>query len=60
MKDILNNSMFFGVLVSILAYEVGVLLKKKFKFALLNPLLISIIINMEPYQDQNNDHDRNQ
>ena len=44
MKDILNNSMFFGVLVSILAYEVGVLLKKKFKFALLNPLLISIVI----------------
>ena len=36
--------MFFGVLVSILAYEVGVLLKKKFKFALLNPLLISIVI----------------
>ena len=28
MKDILNNSMFFGVLVSILAYEVGVLLKR--------------------------------
>ena len=44
MKDILNNSMFFGVLVSILAYEVGVLLKKKLKFALLNPLLISIVI----------------
>ena len=44
MKDILSNSMFFGVLVSILAYEVGVLLKKKFKFALLNPLLISIVI----------------
>ena len=44
MIDILNNSMFFGVLVSILAYEVGVLLKKKFKFALLNPLLISIVI----------------
>ena len=39
MKDILSNSMFFGVLVSILAYEVGVLLKKKLKFALLNPLL---------------------
>ena len=44
MKDILSNSMFFGVLVSILAYEVGVLLKKKLKFALLNPLLISIVI----------------
>ena len=29
MKDILNNSMFFGVLVSILAYEVGVLLEKE-------------------------------
>mgnify|MGYP004581793795 FL=1 len=43
MKDILSNSMFFGVLVSILAYEVGVLLKKKLKFALLNPLLNSIV-----------------
>ena len=30
--------------MSILAYEVGVLLKKKLKFALLNPLLISIVI----------------
>lgn len=44
MTEILTESTFFGVLISILAYEFGVLLKKKFKFALLNPLLISIII----------------
>lgn len=43
MKDFFYNSVFFGAAISILTYEFGVLLKKKFKFALLNPLLISII-----------------
>ena len=40
----LTNSLFFGVAVSLAAYEVGSLLKKKFKSPLLNPLLISIIL----------------
>ena len=44
MKDLLTNSVFFGVTISFLAYEFGVLLKKKWKFALLNPLLIAIAV----------------
>lgn len=31
-------------MISILAYELGMFLKKKFKFAFFNPLLISIIV----------------
>ena len=44
MLNFLTNSLFFGVVVSLAAYEVGSLLKKKFKSPLLNPLLISIIL----------------
>lgn len=42
----LSSSVFFGVMISILAYEGGVLLKKKVKLAICNPLLISIIAVM--------------
>jgi predicted murein hydrolase (TIGR00659 family) len=44
MKEMLSNSVFFGVLVSILAYEFGVFLKKKLGLAICNPLLIAIIV----------------
>ena len=44
MIDFLTNSLFFGVAVSLAAYEVGSLLKRKFKSPILNPLLISIIL----------------
>jgi len=43
MTDILQCSAFFGVLVSLLSYGMGVLLKKRFNLALFNPLLVSII-----------------
>ena len=43
MKEILCNSAYFGVTVSLIGYGAGIMLKKKFKYALLNPLLISII-----------------
>lgn len=43
MREMLNDSVFFGVMVSILAYEFGVFLKKKTKLAICNPLLIAII-----------------
>lgn len=43
MKEILNDSIFFGVFVSILTYELGMYLKKKFKLAIFNPLLVSIV-----------------
>lgn len=43
MKEIIGDSTFFGVMISILAYEFGMLLKKKLKLAIFNPLLVSII-----------------
>lgn len=43
MKEILCNSAYFGVTVSLIGYGAGIILKKKFKYAFLNPLLISII-----------------
>lgn len=46
MKELLSDSVFFGVMVSILAYELGGLLKKKLKLAVCNPLLISIVVVM--------------
>ncbi|MBH1940425.1 LrgB family protein [Mobilitalea sibirica] len=43
MKDLISNSIYFGFLISIIGYEIGLLLKKKFKKAFFNPLLVSII-----------------
>ena len=43
MKEILCNSAYFGLTVSLIGYGAGIMLKKKFKYAFLNPLLISII-----------------
>ena len=43
MKEIFANFTFFGVVISLAGYELGILLKKKFKFPLLNPLLVSIV-----------------
>lgn len=41
-----EQSVFFGVSVSLAAYGIGVLLQKKFKFALFNPLLISVVLTI--------------
>lgn len=43
MREFLNESVFFGVAISILTYELGVFLKKKLKWTICNPLLISIV-----------------
>lgn len=43
MKEMIEESVFFGAVVSLIAYELGLLLKKKFKLAVFNPLLIAII-----------------
>lgn len=43
MQTLLNNSLFFGVVVSLIGYEIGLFLKKKFKKSYFNPLLISIL-----------------
>ncbi len=38
-----ENSVFWGAAISLLAYELGLLLKRKFRMAIFNPLLIAII-----------------
>ncbi len=43
MNEIAISSMTFGVVISIIGFELGSFLKKKYKSPLLNPLLISII-----------------
>lgn len=46
MKEFLSNSVFFGAVLSLGAYEAGLLLRRKFKLAILNPLLIATICVM--------------
>lgn len=44
--DFVQNSVFFGVTVSLVSYGVGSLLQRRFRTALCNPLLISIILTI--------------
>lgn len=44
MNTFIQNSVFFGVFISIITYEIGVLIKKKWNIAIFNPLLISIAL----------------
>ncbi|MEA5038321.1 MAG: LrgB family protein [Clostridiaceae bacterium] len=44
MKDVICGSVFFGAVLSILAFEIGRLIKKRFPLPLLNPLLIAIVL----------------
>ena len=46
MKEFLVHSVFFGAAVSLIGYEAGLLLKRKFKMAIFNPLLITILCVM--------------
>lgn len=46
MSDFLQNSVFLGLSITFFSYEIGLLLKKKLKFSLFNPLLISVILCM--------------
>lgn len=44
MLDFLTQSVFFGTVLSLAAYEVGLYCKKRWKRALFNPLLIGVIL----------------
>ena len=44
MREMLTQSAFFGVVISLLCYQVGLWVKKKTKLAIANPLLIAVII----------------
>ena len=43
MKELFTDSVYFGVLISLAAYGIGVLMKKKFKLAIFNPVLVAIV-----------------
>lgn len=42
--DILTNNLLFGIILSLVAFEIGLYLYKKTKFPLFNPLLIAIAL----------------
>ena len=44
MKDAFVNSIYFGIVLSLGSYALGVWLKKKLKWSLVNPLLVSVIV----------------
>ncbi len=46
MNTILENSAYGGVAISLMAYMLGTVLKKKFRLAIFNPLLISILVTI--------------
>ena len=43
MNEFFENTIFFGAAITLLAYEIGLILRKKFKCAIVNPLLFAII-----------------
>lgn len=46
MDELLQQSLFFGAILSIATYGLGMLLKKRFQLAIFNPLLISIALTI--------------
>ena len=44
--EMFENSVFFGVAISMASYGLGALLQRKLKLALFNPLLVSIIVTI--------------
>jgi predicted murein hydrolase (TIGR00659 family) len=46
MKELFETSVFFGVVITLLSYGVGLVLKRRLKKAVFNPLLIAIALTM--------------
>ena len=44
MNEFLQDSVFFGVFISVVTYEIGALIKRKWNVAIFNPLLISMAL----------------
>ncbi len=44
MNEMLINSAFFGVVMTLVCYEIGAWIKRKTNFALANPLLIAVLL----------------
>lgn len=43
-NNLVQQSMFFGMAISLLAYEAGIMIRNRLKKAIFNPLLISVIL----------------
>ena len=41
-----EDSLFFGLFLSLIGYEIGLLMRRKWKKAIFNPLLISIVVSL--------------
>lgn len=54
----LENFLFFGVFISLVSYEIGLLFKRKWKLAIFNPLLIAIILVVVFLMAFNIDYDK--
>lgn len=46
MNNFFEESLFAGIVLSLISYEIGLLIKKKLKLPIFNPLLISMVIIM--------------
>ena len=46
MKELLQESLFFGMVLSVGTYLIGLYIRKKWNFFLFNPLLLSITITI--------------
>lgn len=46
MRDLILQTSFFGVLLSVLTYFIGLWIKRKFRHPLLNPLLIAMVLTV--------------
>lgn len=44
MTEFFSESMFFGAVISLLAYALGTAIQKKWKYAIFNPMLIAIVV----------------
>ncbi len=44
MNSLIQESVFFGMAISLFAYEIGLLVKRKLKKAIFNPLLIAVVV----------------
>ena len=57
MNSFFEESMFAGVTLSIIAYLIGAILKKKFKLGIFNPLLIAIVVSIVCLAVGNSDYE---
>ena len=46
MKEFISSSSFFGLLLSLITYLLGLIIKRKFKYSFINPLLIAIVLTI--------------